>query len=87
MAYRAFSNSDMGPPDFTNDDGVEFRCELGLTNYAHDKLSKEWAVWFVSGSVEPSYLLAKGNLPEKESQNYEDIAVHIDILKMTLYPS
>lgn len=82
MAYRAFSDTDKGPPDSTNEAGVEFRCELGLTEYAQRKLGNGWIVWFVSGAVEPSYLLVKGNEPYKESQKYEDIACYVDMIKM-----
>jgi hypothetical protein len=74
---------DRGEPDFVNERGNEFRCELSLTRYAQSKLGKEWVVWLVSGKdIATTYLLCEGQREEHSDPSYEGIACHIDILKI-----
>lgn len=81
--FEAFSLSDtgMGSPDFINERGIEFRCELSLTRYAHTKLDKSWVVWHLSGKdIASTYLLCENTREEHADQSYEGIACHIDAL-------
>ena len=84
MAFEAFIDQDKGPPDFTNEAGFEFRAERGLTKYARNKLGGEYVVWLVSGGdlKHPEYLLTEGQKEMHASSKYEDIACHIDFLKL-----
>lgn len=80
MPYQAFIQDPMSvEPDFVNEKGNEFRCEIGLTKYAHEKLGKLWIVWYVTGKlIEPTYMLCRESIPQGESRFYESIATRID---------
>ena len=81
MPYRAFlDNWKETEPDFVNEIGVEFRAEISLTSYARNKLSPEYVVWMVSGTVKPTYLITEGQREVFDDSSYEGIACRIDAM-------
>lgn len=84
MAYEAFMQP-QGEPDHVNEAGFEFRCELGLTRYAMNKLGNSWIVWKVSGNgICPTYLLCNGGVEQFDNNAYEAICCHVDALAFSM---
>ena len=75
-------------PDFVNEEGTKWWVKKGLTTYAQrpDKYGitlPNVVVWEVeTKDGYRSYVITENNEIIKDSQKYEDIACHIDILKL-----